>query len=131
MHDFCLTIPYGMIVMFGGIIGFLAAGSRASLMAGGGSGALLMLLGYGGYMEYKAKGTVSQLWTIASLVISNVIWVMMAKRFRKTGKIMPSAPLGILALLMAFFYAYQMAKTTKANFKPAAQNGSATDKKES
>ncbi|CAN0471922.1 unnamed protein product [Hapterophycus canaliculatus] len=34
MHDFCLTIPYGMVVMIGGIIGFLAAGSRASLMAG-------------------------------------------------------------------------------------------------
>lgn len=34
MHDFCLTIPYGVIVMFGGIIGFLAAGSKASLMAG-------------------------------------------------------------------------------------------------
>ncbi|CAM9254882.1 unnamed protein product, partial [Laminaria digitata] len=34
MHDFCLTIPYGMIVMCGGIIGFLVAGSKASLMAG-------------------------------------------------------------------------------------------------
>lgn len=66
-----------------------------------------------------------------SAVISNVIWVMMAKRFRKTGKMMPSAPLGTLALLMAFFYAYQMAKATKANFKPVAQDGNATDKKES
>lgn len=34
MHDFCLTIPYGMVVMCGGIIGFLVAGSKASLMAG-------------------------------------------------------------------------------------------------
>lgn len=34
MHDFCLTIPYGMVVMAGGVIGFLAAGSRASLVAG-------------------------------------------------------------------------------------------------
>lgn len=34
MHDFCLTIPYGMLVMCGGGIGFLIAGSKASLIAG-------------------------------------------------------------------------------------------------
>ncbi|CAN0216181.1 unnamed protein product [Scytosiphon promiscuus] len=134
MHDFCLTIPYGMVVMAGGVIGFLAAGSRASLVAGGGSGSLLMLLGYGGYMEYKKSGTVSKLWTVASLVLSNVIWVMMGKRIRKTGKLMPSAPIGALALGMAFFYVFQMTKTQS---KPATAGGSgdsgssATDKKES
>eukprot|EP00752_Nemacystus_decipiens_P016254 g14534.t1 len=128
MHDFCLTIPYGMIVMFGGVIGFLKAGSRASLMAGGGSGGLLMLLGYGGYMEYKRRGTVSTLWTITSLVVSNVIWVMMGKRIRKTGKMMPSAPVGALALGMSLFYVFQLTKAVKANFKPEAP---ADDKKES
>lgn len=34
MHDFCLTIPYGMLVMCGGAFGFLVAGSKASLIAG-------------------------------------------------------------------------------------------------
>ncbi|CAN0103701.1 unnamed protein product [Pylaiella littoralis] len=132
MHDFCLTIPYGMIVMCGGVIGFLAAGSKASLMAGGGSGGVLMLLGYGGYMQYKKRGTVSQLWTVASLVVSNVIGVIMVKRARKTGKMMPAAPVGALALGMSMFYVYQMAKATKANFKPAAAAGDdATDKKAS
>ncbi len=64
-------------------------------------------------------------------MISNVIWVMMAKRARK--KLMPAAPVGALALGMAFFYVFQMAKATKANFKPtgAAEGsvGAATDDK--
>jgi len=47
-------------------------------------------------------------------VVSNVIWVMMAKRARKTGKLMPAAPVGALALGMAFFYVFQMTKATKA-----------------
>lgn len=63
-------------------------------------------------------------------VVSNVIWVMMGKRIRKTGKMMPSAPVGALALGMAFFYIFQMTKTTKANFKPAAADD-APAKKES
>ncbi|CAM9792159.1 unnamed protein product [Hapterophycus canaliculatus] len=92
-----------------------------------------MLLGYGGYMEYKKRGTVSKLWTIASLVLSNVIWVMMGKRMKKTGKMIPSAPIGALALGMAFFYVFQM---TKTHSKPATAGGSGkvniitTDKKE-
>lgn len=56
---------------------------------------------------------------------------MMGKRLSKTGKVMPAAPVGALALGMAFFYIYQMTKATKASFKPAAAEGDATDKKQS
>ncbi|CAM9641893.1 unnamed protein product [Ascophyllum nodosum] len=108
MHDFCLTIPYGIIIMGGGVIGYLAAGSKASLIAAGSSGGLLTVLGYGGYLEYKRRGTVSKLWTIASLVVSNAIWIMMVKRISKTGNMMPSAPVGALGLGMTLFYVYQM-----------------------
>lgn len=73
---------------------------------------------------------------LAFAVISNVIWVMMVKRARKTGKLMPAAPVGALALGMAFFYVFQMTKATKANFKPTgAAEGSVgattVDKKKS
>lgn len=65
------------------------------------------------------------------LVVSNVIWVIMAKRGRKTGKMMPALPVGALALGMSFFYMYQMFKATKVNFKPTAAEDEATDKKDS
>ena len=60
-------------------------------------------------------------------VVSNVIWVMMGKRMQKTGKMMPSGPVGALALGMAFFYVYQV---SKGPVKPSV-SGDSSDKKSS
>ncbi|KAJ6332777.1 hypothetical protein OIU77_008766 [Salix suchowensis] len=38
MHDFCFTIPYGLVIMIGGVIGYLKKGSVASLGGGVGTG---------------------------------------------------------------------------------------------
>uniref|UniRef100_A0A0V0GVK9 Putative ovule protein n=1 Tax=Solanum chacoense TaxID=4108 RepID=A0A0V0GVK9_SOLCH len=46
MHDFCFTIPYGLILVCGGIIGYFKKGSLASLGGGFGTGFLLILAGY-------------------------------------------------------------------------------------
>ena len=34
MHDFCLTIPYALFLLIGGIFGFMKSGSMTSLIAG-------------------------------------------------------------------------------------------------
>lgn len=46
MHDFCLTIPYGLVLVVGGVIGYVKKGSVASLGGGVGTGLLLILAGY-------------------------------------------------------------------------------------
>lgn len=46
MHDFCFTIPYGLIVLAGGLLGYFKKGSTASLAGGVGSGLVLILAGY-------------------------------------------------------------------------------------
>ncbi|KAF6168040.1 hypothetical protein GIB67_011425 [Kingdonia uniflora] len=46
MHDFCFTIPYGLILVAGGVIGFAKKGSIASFAGGSGTGFLLLLAGY-------------------------------------------------------------------------------------
>lgn len=46
MHDFCFTIPYGLILVCGGIFGYFKKGSLASLGGGLGTGVLLVLAGY-------------------------------------------------------------------------------------
>ncbi|MBA0733779.1 hypothetical protein Gogos_017758 [Gossypium gossypioides] len=43
MHDFCFTIPYGLILVAGGVIGYLKKGSIASLGGGVGTGLILIL----------------------------------------------------------------------------------------
>jgi len=51
MHDFCFTIPYGLVLVIGGVIGYLKKGSMASL--GGGAGTGLVLI-FAGYLSLKA-----------------------------------------------------------------------------
>lgn len=46
MHDFCFTIPYGLIIVGGGLVGYFKRGSTASLAGGLGSGLVLILAGY-------------------------------------------------------------------------------------
>ena len=46
MHDFCFTIPYGLLLVGGGLFGFIHKGSTASLAGGVGTGSLLILAGY-------------------------------------------------------------------------------------
>ncbi|RRT54771.1 hypothetical protein BHE74_00017277 [Ensete ventricosum] len=46
MHDFCFTIPYGLLVLVGGAVGYARRGSTASLAGGAGSGAVLLLAGF-------------------------------------------------------------------------------------
>lgn len=45
MHDFCLTIPYGILVLVGGVVGYVKRGSTASLAGGAGSGLVLLIAG--------------------------------------------------------------------------------------
>lgn len=45
MEDFYVTIPYGLLLVAGGVAGYMKRGSAASLVAGGGFGAALLLAG--------------------------------------------------------------------------------------
>jgi len=45
MEDFYVTIPYGLLLLAGGVAGYVKRGSAASLAAGGGFGAALLLAG--------------------------------------------------------------------------------------
>lgn len=55
MHDFCFTIPYGLILVGGGIVGYLKKGSVASLGGGVGTGLLLILAGYLSLKAFEKK----------------------------------------------------------------------------
>ena len=56
MHDFCLTLPWGLFVALGGVTGFVVAGSTKSLIFGGCFGMLLVTLGGLSLKKWKVGG---------------------------------------------------------------------------
>merc|ERR1712153_121766 len=54
MYAFCFTIPYGFVLMLGGVIGFLK-GSTVSLVMGAGLGALITAMGFRSVSSHKKR----------------------------------------------------------------------------
>ncbi len=90
------AIAYGILSIVGGVMGYKEAGSRPSLIAGVGSGALLIL---GGILELSGV-----LWgQILAAIVTAVLIVVFAVRLAKTRKLMPAGLMlaaGVLALVL-------------------------------
>ena len=118
MYVFCATLPFGAIVALGGLMGYAKAGSVASLMAGGGSGVVALLLGWKHLSAYnsKKKGEISaaayssttRMTTGASLVLTSVLGYSMGKRYQSGGKFMPAGLITYLAASTAVICAARL-----------------------
>ena len=82
---------YGVIMILGGIMGFVKVGSKASLISGVGMGLALLASGYG-----VSRGSYDSL--VVAEVIAALLLVLFAIRFAKTRRIMPVGMLAILSL---------------------------------
>ena len=80
---------FGVLTVAGGIMGFVKAKSRASLIAGTIAGVLLLGAGY----EVSARGTVG---LVLGLVVSLALAGRFGATFKKSRKVMPH---GLMALL--------------------------------
>ncbi|KAF9672982.1 hypothetical protein SADUNF_Sadunf11G0101000 [Salix dunnii] len=127
MHDFCFTIPYGLVIMIGGVIGYLKKGSVASL--GGGVGTGLVLI-FAGSLSLRAfsKGKNSFLVLAIETVCAIVLTFVMGQRYMQTSKIMPAGIVAgirsnVLTIMfscsafMTLFYLYKI--STGGNHIPA------------
>ncbi len=74
---------YGALVLLGGVIGFLKAKSKPSLIAGGVSGAVLLASGWAVWTD-KDFGV----WVAVMLAI--ILMMFFAARFMKTKNVMPA-----------------------------------------
>ncbi len=85
-------IIFGLLTIAGGVIGFVKAGSTASIIAGSISGILLLLAAF----------LLPQQLAIA-LIIAAVVSILLAGRFLpaflKTGKMMPAGMMAILSVI--------------------------------
>ena len=86
-----IVIVYGLLVLVGGVMGYVKAKSLPSLISGVLFGVLLLISGVG--IQQGAKASL-----IIALTLTVVLLVIMGLRFVKSKKFMPA---GLIALLSA------------------------------
>ncbi|ORY02432.1 transmembrane protein 14c [Basidiobolus meristosporus CBS 931.73] len=87
---------YAMVVIVGGLIGFIKAGSVASLISG---------VTFGGVMAYAATRVSQNPQDVyLALVTSGALLALMGFRFSKSQKFMPAGLVTVLSLIMSIRY---------------------------
>src|SRR5688572_27142481 len=89
-----VVIVYAVLVIVGGVIGYLKAQSKPSLIAGGASGLLLLACGVLMLKGVAAGGYLA-------LLISLVLLVMFTNRYSAKRAFMPAGLMVVLSLLAA------------------------------
>jgi uncharacterized membrane protein (UPF0136 family) len=84
---------FGALTIAGGVMGFVKAGSRASLIAGGVSGVLLLVAGY----LVGAGNVVAGL--VLGLVLSLALAGQFGPKFFRTRKVMPAGMMAVLGAI--------------------------------
>ncbi|CAI7780636.1 unnamed protein product [Closterium sp. NIES-53] len=107
MHDFCFTIPYGSLLILGGLIGFLRKGSTASLIGGVASGAILCLIAAIQLKLFKQRKN-SFAAIFAQLAIGGALTYVLGDRYMTTQKIFPAGVVAGLSAIMTLFYAFKL-----------------------
>ncbi len=84
---------FGALTILGGVIGFVKAGSKASLIAGGVSGVLILVA------AWLVMSGSAQAGLILGLVISSVLEMRFLPAFLKTKKPMPAGMMAVLSMI--------------------------------
>jgi len=98
-----MNLGLGTLVVLGGAVGYFKKGSKASLLAGGVMGSLLLT---SGYMIAKTDSVYEG--HLLGTATSGVMALAMGQRFLKSGKFMPG---GVVAVLGAAACAYNAHKS--------------------
>ncbi|OMP04427.1 hypothetical protein COLO4_09650 [Corchorus olitorius] len=106
MHDFCFTIPYGLILVAGGVIGYLKKGSTASLGGGVGTGLVLILAGYLSLKAFEKRKNSYLALVLETVTAAALTWVM-GQRYYQTSKIMPAGIVAGLRLILITVKSYE------------------------
>ncbi|MDZ7960736.1 MAG: TMEM14 family protein [Aulosira sp. DedQUE10] len=95
------ALVYGILALIGGIIGYVQASSKVSLLSGTISGLLLI---FAAFLQLQG-----QIWGLfAAALITAVLVVFFSLRLAKTRKFMPSGLMVILGVLALVLMVNQM-----------------------
>lgn len=100
------TLGYGVLAIVGGIIGYIQAGSKVSLLSGSISGLLLIFAAY-----LTLQG---QTWAlILAALVTGILVVVFSFRLAKTRKFMPAGLMIILGTLALVVMVNQILTATR------------------
>ena len=88
---------YGIMMMLGGVMGFVKVGSKASLISGVGMGLALVASGFG-----VRNGSYNS--AVVAVVIAALLVVLFAIRFAKTRRFMPAGMLAVLSVVAVIVF---------------------------
>ncbi|MBW4538926.1 MAG: TMEM14 family protein [Myxacorys chilensis ATA2-1-KO14] len=92
-----LIVVYGLLVAIGGVIGYVKAGSKVSLISGLGSGVALAIAAY---TTTQNPSTGLSL----AVFIAAFLLIVFAIRWIKTKKMMPAGMMAILSLVAVILF---------------------------
>ncbi|CAG7876912.1 unnamed protein product [Brassica rapa] len=114
MHDFCFTIPYGMLLIGGGFIGYMKKGSVTSFAGGAVAGLLLILAGYLSLKAFEKKKT-SSIAVVLQTVISAALTLVMGQRYLLTQKVMPAGLVAGIRMVFLFLINFFILQTASSS----------------
>lgn len=85
-------VVFGVLTVVGGIVGYVKAGSVASVIAGSITGVLLLVAAFL-LPEHRAIGLAT------AFLVSLVLAVQFAPKFIRTGRVMPAGIMSILSVV--------------------------------
>jgi uncharacterized membrane protein (UPF0136 family) len=85
-------IVFGALTIVGGIVGYLKAGSVASIIAGSITGVLLLVAAFL-LPEHRAIGLAT------ALIVSILLAAQFVPKFLRTGRVMPAGMMSILSVI--------------------------------
>jgi uncharacterized membrane protein (UPF0136 family) len=85
-------IAFGVLTILGGIVGYLKAGSMASIIAGSITGVILLVAAFL-LPEHRAIGLAT------AFIISLLLAAQFVPKFIRTGRVMPAGMMSILSVI--------------------------------
>jgi len=85
-------ILFGVLTIAGGVVGYVKAGSMASIIAGSITGVLLLVAGFV-LPEHRAIGLAT------AFIISLLLAAQFVPKFIRTGRVMPAGMMSILSVI--------------------------------
>jgi len=85
-------IVFGLLTIAGGIVGYVKAGSVASIIAGSITGVLLLVAAFL-LPEHRTAGLAT------ALIISLLLAAQFVPKFLRTGKVMPAGMMSVLSVI--------------------------------